>query len=185
MKKIGFICGSLRESSYNNVLVNEMLHTAPKEWKTSVISFKDLPLYNYDEEGESEPESVTLFREAIQSVDGVIIVSPEYNSGIPGPLKNAIDWASRTKYKDDKSPLINKPFAVAGGSPGSIGTALGQMQIRQSLLAMNAQVMAGPKIIISRVHDKIDETTQKLTDERTQRHISSFLSAFDNWVEKF
>lgn len=185
MKKIGFICGSLRTGSYNKVLLNEMIRLAPKDWDTSVISFKDLPLYNYDEEGESEADSVTLFRESIHNVDGIIIVSPEYNSGIPGPLKNAIDWASRTKHKDDKSPLINKPFAVAEGSPGNIGTALGQMQIRQSLLAMNAQVMAGPKLIVGRVHEKINEDTHNLDDERTQKHINSFLSSFNNWVEKF
>ena len=86
-EKIGFICGSLRTGSYNKVLLNEMIRLAPKDWDTSVISFKDLPLYNYDEEGESEADSVTLFRESIHNVDGIIIVSPEYNSGIPGPLK--------------------------------------------------------------------------------------------------
>ena len=59
MKKIGFICGSLRTGSYNKVLLNEMIRLAPKDWDTSVISFKDLPLYNYDEEGESEADSVT------------------------------------------------------------------------------------------------------------------------------
>ncbi|WP_105993312.1 NADPH-dependent FMN reductase [Staphylococcus simulans] len=185
MKNIGFISGSLREASYNKAIINSMLEAAPEDWNTYIIDFKDLPVYNFDIEGENEPEAVTAFREKIRESDGVIIVSPEYNSGIPGGLKNAIDWASRSRTPDEKPPLIWKPFAVAGGSPGAIGTALGQMQIRQSLLAMNAHVMTGPKFIVGKVHEKVNTDTMRLEDERTLKRIPSFLKAFDTWVDQF
>lgn len=185
MKNIGFISGSLRKESFNTAILNSMIDAAPEDWNTYIIEFKDLPIYNFDIEGPNEPQAVTEFREKIRESDGVIIVSPEYNSGIPGGLKNAIDWASRSRMPEEKPPLIWKPFAVAGGSPGAIGTALGQAQIRQVLLSMNAHVMTGPKFIVSKVHEKVNTETMRLEDERTLKRIPSFLNAFDNWVEQF
>jgi chromate reductase len=90
-KTIGLICGSLRKDSYNRVIA-QALADMDDSIKFHWIELKDLPLFNEDLEVGGDPETVKLFKTAIQEVDGIIIVSPEYNSGIPGVLKNALDW---------------------------------------------------------------------------------------------
>nr|WP_246309961.1 NADPH-dependent FMN reductase [Paenibacillus frigoriresistens] len=108
------------------------------------------------------------YREAIQKTDGIIIVSPEYNSGIPGVLKNALDWAS-TPTKT--AVLIHKPAGVIGATPGAKGTILSQQQIRQTLDATQSYVMPSQKMYISQVLDKIDSDTRKLIDETTSKYL--------------
>src|SRR6476620_10241006 len=93
LKRIGIIVGSLRENSFNQMIANtipELVDSAEYEY----ISIANLPLYNEDLDHGEGPDPVKLYREAIQRADGIIIVSPEYNSGIPGVLKNALDWSS-------------------------------------------------------------------------------------------
>ena len=95
-RTIGLICGSLRKNSYNRIIaqsLTDMVDSHQFRW----IEINDLPLFNEDLEISGGPETVTSFKSAIQDVDGIIIVSPEYNSGIPGVLKNALDWASRPR----------------------------------------------------------------------------------------
>ncbi|MFD1774315.1 NADPH-dependent FMN reductase [Paenibacillus rhizophilus] len=176
------ICGSLREGSFNRKVLKAMEELAPKHWEIHRADLSNIPLYNADIESQGDPQSVALFKESIRQADGVLIVTPEYNSGIPGVLKNALDWVSRPVKS---SVLIQKPFAIAGATPGSGGTAQSQAQVRQTLLAMNAYTMPGPKILIGGIHEKLNETTGELDDESTLRHIEKFLTAFEQWIYFF
>ncbi|WP_242439350.1 NADPH-dependent FMN reductase [Staphylococcus delphini] len=174
MKNIVFICGSLRKDSYNRIYMEKMMQQVPENWNIKGVSFKDVPVYNFDLEGDQEPAAVTEFRDALGEADGNVIVTPECNTGTPGPLKNAIDWASRIKNKGDRSPLIDRPFAIAGCSPDS---ALSQAQLRQTLTAMNAHIMTGPKLIVGRVHELITDAGT-IEDERTISYMKRFVNAF-------
>ncbi|NJJ37920.1 NADPH-dependent FMN reductase [Paenibacillus apii] len=176
------ICGSLREGSFNRRVLKAMEKLAPEHWEIQHADLSGIPLYNADTESQGDPPSVAQFKESIRRADGVLIVTPEYNSGIPGVLKNALDWASRPVKS---SVLIQKPFAVAGATPGGGGTAQSQAQVRQTLLAMNAYTMPGPKILIGGVHEKLNQTTGELDDETTLRHLQSFLTAFEQWIHYF
>ncbi|QWU15450.1 NAD(P)H-dependent FMN reductase [Paenibacillus sophorae] len=173
------ICGSLREGSFNRKVLKAMEELAPKHWEIHHVDISAIPLYNSDIESHGDPQSVVELKESIRTADGVLIITPEYNMGIPGVLKNALDWASRPARS---SVLIQKPFAIAGATPGGGGTAQSQAQVRQTLLAMNAYTMPGPKVLIGSVHEKLNETTGELNDESTLRHLERFLIAFEQWI---
>ncbi|MCU6792500.1 NAD(P)H-dependent oxidoreductase [Paenibacillus sp. WQ 127069] len=179
-KRIGIIVGSLRESSFNQMIANsipELVDSAEYEF----ISIANLPLYNADLDHEEGPDPVKHYREAIQKTDGILIVSPEYNSGIPGVLKNALDWAS-TPTKT--AVLIHKPAGVIGATPGAKGTILSQQQIRQTLDATQSYVMPAQKMYISQVTDKIDSNTRKLTDDTTRKYLQRYVQSFLQWINQ-
>ncbi len=177
-KNIGLICGSLRKNSYNRIIaqsLTELDDSHQFRW----IEINDLPLFNEDLEI-SVPETVTSFKSVIQDVDGIIIISPEYNSGIPGVLKNALDWASRPR---ESAVLSRKPVGLIGATPGGLGTAFAQLQIRQVLEAMQVHVLPFQKMLISQVHKKIDSEQKVLTDEQTKRYLQQYLHQFIHWID--
>lgn len=157
--------------------IPELVDSAKYEY----ISIANLPLYNADLDHGEGPEPVKHYREAIQKMDGIIIVSPEYNSGIPGVLKNALDWAS---IPTKTAVLIHKPASVIGATPGAKGTILSQQQIRQTLDATQSYVMPVHKMYISQVMDKIDSTTRKLTDETTRKYLQRYVQSFIQWIDQ-
>ncbi|MFC9598836.1 NADPH-dependent FMN reductase [Peribacillus butanolivorans] len=178
-RTIGLICGSLRENSYNRIIaqsLTDMVDSFQFRW----IEINDLPLFNEDLEISGVPETVTSFKSAIQDVDGIIIVSPEYNSGIPGVLKNALDWASRPQ---ESAVLTKKPVGLIGATPGGLGTAFAQMQLRQILEAMQVHVLPFQKMLISQVHKKIDSDRKVLTDDQTKRYLERYLQQFIHWID--
>ncbi|MCM3541018.1 NADPH-dependent FMN reductase [Priestia endophytica] len=178
-KTIGLICGSLRKDSYNRIIA-QSLKNMDDSIQFRWIEINELPLFNEDLEKSGTPETVTSFKSSIQGVDGIIIVSPEYNSGIPGVLKNALDWASRPR---ESSVISRKPVGLIGATPGGLGTVYAQMQIRQILETMNVPVLPFQKVLISQVHEKIDANQKVLTDERTKRYLQSYLHQFINWID--
>ncbi|PET75342.1 NADPH-dependent FMN reductase [Bacillus sp. AFS001701] len=178
-KTIGLICGSLRKNSYNRIIAQSLTAMADSH-QFRWIEINELPLFNEDLET-SVPEAVTSFKSAIQDVDGIIIVSPEYNSGIPGVLKNALDWASRPR---ESAVLSRKPVGLIGATPGGLGTVYAQIQIREILETMQAHVLPFQKMLISQVHEKIDADHKVLTDERTKRYLHRYLQQFINWIDK-
>lgn len=117
-------------------------------------------------------ETVTSFKSSIQGVDSIIMVSPEYNSGIPDVLKNALYWASRPR---ESSVISKKPVGLIGATPGGLGTVYAQIQIREILETMHVPVLPFQKVLISQVHEKIDVNQKVLTDERTKRYLQSYL----------
>ena len=132
-----------------------------------IFDLDGIPLYNADVEAEGDPEQVAAFKEAIRAADAVLIATPEYNHGVPGVTKNAIDWASRPP-KD--APLGGKPVGIIGASPGITGTARGQSQLRQAFEFTDSYCMPQPEILVYRAHEKFDDEG-RLTDERTRAYL--------------
>ena len=175
------IAGSLRRGSYNRALLGAAQQLAPTGMTINI--YQDLgriPLYNGDVEEEAFPQAVTEFKQRIRAADGLLIVTPEYNHGLPGVLKNAIDWASRP-YGD--SAWEGKPLAIMGASPGQGGTVRAQGQLRQATVFLNMFPMNRPEVLVASAPSKFDADLN-LTDETTRDFIRQELGAFARWMER-
>lgn len=132
------ISGSLRAGSYNTALLRGA--DALAGTSTRLVLWRglgDIPPFNADHE-DHPPKAVQAMRTAIDDADAVLIATPEYNTTIPGQLKNAIDWASRP---DGRSVLLGKPIAVAGASPSDYGAAWSQAALRKAVASCGAWVL--------------------------------------------
>jgi chromate reductase, NAD(P)H dehydrogenase (quinone) len=178
LKVLGF-AGSLRQSSYNRSLLRAAIELAPPELNIKTFDLLPIPVFNEDVEAKGDPESVQDFKKAISEADGLLIATPEYNYGVPGVLKNAIDWASRPP---GKSVLAGKPAAIMGASQGTGGTIRSQLALRQSFLYLEVHTMLRPEILIATARDKFDDKGN-LTDERTRQYLAKFLKSFVSWIE--
>lgn len=175
------IAGSLRAGSYNRSLLNAAIELAPAEMEISVFEgLADIPHYNADVDAAGDPEAVTRLKEAITAADGLLIVTPEYNYGIPGVLKNAIDWASRPVAT---SVLRDKPAAIMGATGGMGATIRAQTQLREVFVATQTHVLLQPQVLVTRASEKFDENG-RLTDEPTRAVVAKTLKAFAAWIER-
>src|ERR1700752_3033112 len=138
---VGYIIGSLAAASINRMLSKAVNRVGPDNLTLVEIPIKDLPLYNRDFDTDYPPAGRAL-KDAIASVDAVLFVTPEYNRGLPGSLKNAIDWASRPYGTNS---FARKPSAMIGASPGKIGTALAQQHLRSALSFCNSPQLGAPE----------------------------------------
>eukprot|EP01136_Pigoraptor_vietnamica_P039926 Opistho-1_new@11258 len=179
--KVLGIAGSLRKASYNRALIRAAKKLAPEGLTIDIFDLDDVPLYNGDAEAQGDPPGVAAFKRAIAAADGVLIATPEYNHGVPGVMKNAIDWASRPARG---APLGGKPVGLIGASPGMTGSARGQSQLRQAFEFTNSYCMPQPEILMYRAHEKFDAAGQ-LTDETTAKFLAAYLAAFHAWVLRF
>jgi chromate reductase, NAD(P)H dehydrogenase (quinone) len=148
------IAGSLRESSYNRALLRAARELLPEGVELVEHDLRDLPFYDGDVEAAGDPDSVVAFKEAIREADALLIATPEYNRGVPGVLKNAIDWASRPPLG---SPLTGKPVAIMGASTGRGGTARAQEQLRSALEFSRANVLEQPEVLVPEAFMRFDE----------------------------
>ena len=174
------IPGSLRRASLNRALLRAAAHATPETVDLTLISLDDIPFYNEDVEKLGIPNSVVDLRQAVASADGILIATPEYNSGVPGVLKNSLDWLSRPPKPQ---PFEDKPVGVLGATPGSLGTRAAQYQLRQTLAPLNAHVMAQPMMFVSGAYSKFDENGQ-LTDSKTTDYLNRYLTAFAAWIRR-
>jgi chromate reductase len=138
----------------------------------------DLPLYNQDVEDAGEPASVIAFKRAIAEADALLVATPEYNHGVPGVLKNAIDWASRPRVT---SPLRDKPVAVMGASPGRGSTARAQAQLREAFVFTGACVMPQPELLIGAAGEHFD-LDGNLSDAAIRDSLVELLEALGAWT---
>lgn len=177
---LGF-AGSLRAGSYNRALLAAAVELAPADMVLRTFDLSAVPLYNGDVEAQGDPEPVAWFKRAISEADGVLMVTPEYNHGVPGVMKNAVDWASRPPRG---SVLDAKPVAIIGASPAITGSARGQSQLRQAFEFTNSFCMPQPELLVFRAHEKFDEHG-RLMDAATRERIAPFLEAFGRWIRRF
>lgn len=168
--------GSLRKGSYNRALVRAARELAPHGATIEIFELEGLPLFNADVEAEGYPERVRAFHEAIGRADALLIATPEYQFGIPGVLKNAIDWASRPP---GEAPILTKPVAIMGATPGMWGTARAQQQLRQSLVYNDCPMVLKPEVLVAKAKDRFDESG-RLTHEATRGFVTTLL---ENLVE--
>lgn len=147
------LTGSLRRGSYSTAILRGLAAALGAQAKLDIRA-PLLPLYNQDEDGPAAPETVRAFRKAIAASDGIVISTPEYNHGMPGLLKNALDWASRPH---GQSVLIGKPTLVISSSLAFTGGVRAQSQLNETLLSVQAVIVPGPQIVIGGVADKVSD----------------------------
>jgi chromate reductase, NAD(P)H dehydrogenase (quinone) len=155
------LSGSLRKASYNKAILVALAELVAGKASLDIFPLNDVPVYDQDADTSTPPASVIALRAAIGDADGVVIASPEYNAGISGAMKNALDWASRPY---GKSTLTGKPVLTLTSSPASTGGARAQAQLNETLTAIAAQIVLRPQAVIGVVHEKM--THGKFTDTK-------------------
>jgi chromate reductase, NAD(P)H dehydrogenase (quinone) len=165
------IPGSLRDDSYNRALLEAAQRIPGTNMEITLIEIGDLPHFDADLEAKGDPEPVTQFKEAIRSADALLIATPEYQHGIPGVLKNALDWASRPP---SDSPLGGKPTAIMGATVGAFGTARAQQDLREVLIYNDCPMVMTPEVLVADAASKVDESGA-FTDEETLDFVRQLL----------
>lgn len=175
------IAGSLRAASYNRGLVRAAQDVAPRGLTITIRDLAPIPLYNADVEAQGDPPPVAQLKDAVREADALLIAVPEYNYGVSGVLKNTLDWLSRPP---ERSVLAGKPAALMGASPGMVGTARAQLQVRQTFVYTQTWVMPPPpEILVARAQEKFDARGQ-LTDEDTRARLRTLLEALMTWTQR-
>ena len=172
MKVLG-ISGSLRRDSYNTKLLRAAEELLPA-WVELELweELKAIPPYDQDDDVEAAPPSVAALRAAIANADAVLFATPEYNSSIPGVLKNAVDWVSRPVATN---ALRNKPVVVVGASTGAFGAVWSQAELRKVLAATGARVVDA-EVAVGHAPSKFD-ADGRLADDSTREQLAETVDA--------
>jgi len=171
------ISGSLRAGSFNTSALRAAIEVAPDQVSITLADISGIPLYNDDVRVAGMPASVVALQAAITAADAVIMATPEYNYSVSGVLKNAIDWVSRTQPQ----PFRDKPVGIIGASPGAIGTARAQYDLRKMFVFLDAHVLNKPEVMIAAAATRFD-AEGRLTDEATRGFLKAMLEALRDWT---
>jgi chromate reductase, NAD(P)H dehydrogenase (quinone) len=174
------ICGSLRKGSYNRIVMAALPGLAPEGMQIrEAPPYSEFPLYNADIQNSTGfPAPVNALADAVRAADGVIFVTAEYNFGIPGPLKNALDWVSRLKDQ----PFVGKPIALQSAAPGPLGGGRVQYDLRRTMVFLDALTLNKPEIFIGNCATRIDDKTGEIKDAQTKDLIKQQLAAFAKFI---
>jgi chromate reductase len=178
-RTVAVFVGSLRKESFNRKLAKALIAMAPATLKLEIVEIGQLPFYNADHEADPL-QAVREFKQRLESFDAVLFVTPEYNRGVPGVLKNAIDVGSRPY---GKSSWNGKPVAVISLSPGPIGAFGANHQLRQSFVFLNMPAMQQPEAYIGNAASLFDDKGS-LINESTREFLLKFLQTFAQWIER-
>lgn len=176
--KIAVVVGSLRKDSFNEQLAKALVKLAPPEFTFKFLDIGTLPLYNQDDDG-NQAASVKQFKKDIESSQGLIFVTPEYNRSIPGVLKNALDNASRPWGQNS---WAGKPCAIIGITIGTLGTALAQQHLRNILAALDAPTLCQPEAFLQ-VKDGFFTPNGDIGDG-SKAYLQGWMAKYVNWVKK-
>ena len=177
MTRILGISGSLRAGSYNTALLRAARSMAPAGVHLEVATLHGIPLYDGDlEQRDGLPTAVTVLKDEIAASAAVLLVTPEYNNGIPGVFKNAIDWLSRPAA-DVARIFGGRPFAVIGASPGGFGTILAQAAWLPVLRTLGVRHWSGGRLMLSRANQVFDEHGE-IRDEAVREQLRKFVAGF-------
>nr|WP_321980025.1 NADPH-dependent FMN reductase [uncultured Cohaesibacter sp.] len=171
--KVAGICGSLREGAYSRSLMEAMVELLPEGTEFNSVDIGSIPHYNQDQDTANGPEAVLTSRSLIAESDAVLITLPEFNHGIPGVLKNALDWLSRPAFT---SCFTNKPVLFATIAPGPLGGVRAQAQMRETLSCMLCKMLPLPEIAVTFAGQKFPNG--KLEDEATTKHLQTVIGSF-------
>jgi chromate reductase len=177
--KIAILIGSLRKGSINRRIARSMCALRGDNLDCSIVEIGDLPLFNQDLEAEP-PAQWVAFRDRIRAADGILFCTPEYNRGVPGVLKNAIDVGSRPY---GQSVWDQKPTAIVSASPGAIGGFGANHQLRQACVFLNMPVMQQPEAYLGHVGDDSFDAEGCLKDGPLKEIVTKLAFAFHDWVE--
>jgi chromate reductase len=178
LKLVAF-CGSLRKASFNRLSLQAFIERLPAGTSVQTIEIGDWPLYDADVQAKGFPDKVQAAQKAMLEADGVVLVSPEYNYGISGVLKNAIDWLSRMTPQ----PFATKPTALFGASMGLLGTARAQYQLRQTLVFLDGRPLNKPEVFANAFAGAFD-TDGNLTDAKLIQQIAAQMQALASWARR-
>lgn len=173
------LSGSLRRASFNAGLLRAATELVPEGTTIEIGTIRGVPLYDADLEAESgAPEAVRLLQSQLDAADGLLLVTPEYNNGIPGVFKNAIDWMASGPGAD---LFRNKPVALLGASPMGFGTILAQAQWLPVLRTLKVDFWSDGRLMVSRAHTLFDQDGT-LTDDKTRDKLAEFVDGFAGYV---
>ncbi|MBW8906618.1 MAG: NAD(P)H-dependent oxidoreductase [Betaproteobacteria bacterium] len=170
------IAGSLRKDSYNKGALRAAQQLCPDGARLEIYDIAGLPLFNQDEE-RNPTAKVTEFKQKIRAADAILFCTPEYNYGVPGVMKNALDVASRP-YGDNA--WSGKPVALMSAAMGVAGGIRAQYQVRQCFVFLNMEAVVQPEVAIASAPQRFDEKGN-LTDETSKKMIRQLL---ENLVAK-
>lgn len=171
------ISGSLRAQSFNTALLRAAQVAVAGRVQLDIATLHGIPLYDGDEEqAHGVPEAVLALRARALAADGVLLATPEYNNGIPGVFKNAVDWLSRA-IPGQPELFRDRPVALIGASPGGFGTTLAQSHWLPVLRTLGVRFWAGGRLMVPRAAAAFaaDGTLQ---DETLRRQLGEFVQAF-------
>jgi chromate reductase, NAD(P)H dehydrogenase (quinone) len=171
------IAGSLRKASYNRAALRAAQRLVPDGAQIEIAELDGISPFNQDDEA-TPPPAVAQLKARIADSDAVLFVTPEYNRSIPGGLKNAIDWASRPYGQNS---FTRKPSAVIGTSPGAIGTAIAQQQLRSVLSYCNSPQMNAPEAYIQFKQGLITDAGD-VTNESTAEFLRNYMAEFHQFI---
>ena len=178
--KVAVLVGSLRKESLNRRLAKAIERLAPPDFAFEHVRIDDLPLYNQDFDADY-PDAAKRLKRQIESADALLFVTPEYNRGVPGVLKNALDLGSRPWGTNS---FAGKPGAVIGASIGATGSALAQQHLRNSLVFLDVPTLAQPEVFVHFKDDGPVNPDGQVTNEGTQKFLQSFVDRYAAWVRK-
>lgn len=178
LPQIAVIVGSNRRESINRKLAQALIKLGADKFDAKIVRIDDLPLYNQDHESNVPPE-VVRFKDEIRKADGVLFVTPEHNRSMPTVLKNAIDWGARPF---GASVWPNKPGFITGTSPGAIGTALVQANMRTVMLGLGMTLLGGESYV--QFKPNLVDDQGNISDESTKKFLQSFVDRFATLVAK-
>jgi chromate reductase, NAD(P)H dehydrogenase (quinone) len=168
--KILGIAGSLRKGSWNKGALRAAQKLCPPDVTLDILELDGIPPFNQDEE-KNVPAKVAELKQKLRGCDAVLISTPEYNYGMPGVLKNAIDWASRP-YGDNA--WDGKPVAIMSAAMSMGGGVRAQYQLRQAFVFLNMDAVVQPEVAIGNAQQRFDEQSN-LTDETSKKMIGQLL----------
>lgn len=177
--KIAIVVGSLRKDSINRKVARSVCAFASDMLDCGIVEIGQLPLYNQDDDA-APPEEFVRFRERIAAADGILFCTPEYNRGVPGVLKNAIDIGSRPY---GQSVWDKKPAAIISASPGAIGGFGANHQLRQACVFLNMPVMQQPEAYLGHVTDQSFGSDGHLVEGPVKQIVMKLAAAFADWVD--
>ena len=177
MKIIG-ISGSLREKSLNTSLLNECVQFLPDGSEFTQVKLENIPFYNEDIDNDNKPDAIVELLELITKSNLVIFVSPEYNHGISGVLKNAIDWVSRPAFN---SPLRLKPCGLLTASKSPVGGARAQAELKNILNSTLSLIYPSVEFLLADAHEKIDENGE-IIDDIALRRLRRYIEGLTAWA---
>ena len=176
---IAVVVGSLRRDSNNRKLADAVVKLAPPDLSFEHVSISELPLYNQDDDAKQAP-AVLHMKERIRAAQGLMFVTAEYNRGIPGVLKNAIDQGSRPY---GQSVWRGKPAGILGASVGAVGTAVAQQQLRTVLAALDVPTLALPEAFIHAKEGFFD-AAGGIASDGSRKFLQGWMDRYVAWVKK-